>query len=49
MFFLFKNYYADVRVCVFQDVILDFSPGPISAEDGDRGINTSLMFSIVSG
>ncbi|AWO98365.1 putative cadherin-related family member 5-like [Scophthalmus maximus] len=32
-----------------EDVILDFSPGPISAEDGDRGINTSLMFSIVSG
>ncbi|XP_023282912.1 cadherin-related family member 5-like isoform X3 [Seriola lalandi dorsalis] len=32
-----------------QDVILEFSPGPIRAEDGDRGIDTSLIYSILSG
>ncbi|XP_068443097.1 cadherin-related family member 5 [Clinocottus analis] len=31
-----------------QDAVLEFSPGPIRAEDGDRGINTSLIFSILS-
>ncbi|XP_070785444.1 protocadherin-15 [Enoplosus armatus] len=32
-----------------QDVVLEFSPGPIRAEDGDRGINTSLIYTILSG
>uniref|UniRef100_A0A8P4GKB4 V-type proton ATPase subunit F n=2 Tax=Clupeocephala TaxID=186625 RepID=A0A8P4GKB4_DICLA len=32
-----------------QDVVLEFSPGPIRAEDGDRGVNTPLTFSILSG
>ncbi|XP_030576354.1 cadherin-related family member 5 isoform X3 [Archocentrus centrarchus] len=32
-----------------QDMALEFSPGPIRAEDGDRGINTSLTYTILSG
>nr|XP_046235491.1 protocadherin-15 [Scatophagus argus] len=32
-----------------QERVLEFSPGPIRAEDGDRGINTSLIYSILSG
>ncbi|XP_068611630.1 cadherin-related family member 5 [Brachionichthys hirsutus] len=32
-----------------QDAVLEFSPGPIRAEDGDRGINTPLLYSILSG
>ncbi|XP_029350689.1 cadherin-related family member 5 [Echeneis naucrates] len=32
-----------------QDVALEFSPGPIRAEDGDRGIDTPLVYSILSG
>ncbi|TDG96431.1 hypothetical protein EPR50_G00228190 [Perca flavescens] len=32
-----------------QDAVLEFSPGPIRAEDGDRGINTPLIYSILSG
>ncbi|XP_041834087.1 uncharacterized protein LOC121635093 [Melanotaenia boesemani] len=32
-----------------QDVVLDFSPGPIRAEDGDRGIDSRLIYSILSG
>ncbi|XP_060926011.1 cadherin-related family member 5 [Limanda limanda] len=32
-----------------QDVVLEFSPGPIRAVDGDRGINMSLIYSIISG
>ncbi|XP_041820400.1 cadherin-related family member 5 [Chelmon rostratus] len=32
-----------------QDEVLVFSPGPIRAEDGDRGINTPLIYSILSG
>ncbi|XP_030295055.1 protocadherin-15 isoform X1 [Sparus aurata] len=31
-----------------QDAVLQFSPGPIRAEDGDRGINTPLIYSILS-
>ncbi|XP_061570383.1 cadherin-related family member 5 [Cololabis saira] len=29
--------------------ILDFSPGPIRAEDGDRGIDAPLVYTILSG
>ncbi|XP_069375943.1 cadherin-related family member 5 [Paralichthys olivaceus] len=32
-----------------QNVVLEFSPGPIRAVDGDRGINMSLIYSILSG
>ncbi|CAN9508392.1 unnamed protein product [Ophioblennius macclurei] len=32
-----------------QDIVLDFSPGPIRAEDGDRGIDSPLIYSILSG
>ncbi|XP_071272787.1 cadherin-related family member 5-like [Salvelinus alpinus] len=32
-----------------QDVLLDFSPGPINAVDGDRGLNSPLSYSILSG
>ncbi|XP_078021399.1 cadherin-related family member 5 isoform X2 [Epinephelus lanceolatus] len=32
-----------------QDGVVEFSPGPIRAEDGDRGINTSLIYNILSG
>ncbi|XP_049423347.1 cadherin-related family member 5 [Epinephelus fuscoguttatus] len=31
-----------------QDGVMEFSPGPIRAEDGDRGINTSLIYNILS-
>lgn len=41
VFFLFA--------CLFQDVGLDFSPGPITAEDGDKGINAPLTYTILSG
>ncbi|XP_070848734.1 protocadherin-15 [Chaetodon trifascialis] len=32
-----------------QNTALTFSPGPIRAEDGDRGINSPLIYSILSG
>ncbi|XP_049892528.1 cadherin-related family member 5 [Epinephelus moara] len=32
-----------------QDGVVEFSPGPIRAEDGDQGINTSLIYNILSG
>ncbi|XP_019126719.2 cadherin-related family member 5 [Larimichthys crocea] len=32
-----------------QGIVLEFSPGPIRAEDGDRGINTPLIYTILSG
>ncbi|XP_071004525.1 cadherin-related family member 5-like isoform X1 [Oncorhynchus clarkii lewisi] len=32
-----------------QDILLDFSPGPINAVDGDRGLSTPLSYSILSG
>ncbi|KAM7378648.1 hypothetical protein PAMA_013523 [Pampus argenteus] len=32
-----------------QEVVLQFSPGPIRAEDGDRGLNTPLIYTILSG
>ncbi|XP_040008488.1 cadherin-related family member 5 [Xiphias gladius] len=32
-----------------KDVVLEFSPGPIRAEDGDRGIDTPLIYNILSG
>ncbi|XP_016521049.1 cadherin-related family member 5 [Poecilia formosa] len=32
-----------------QDSVLEFSPGPIRARDGDRGINAPLMYTILSG
>uniref|UniRef100_A0A3P9MVZ5 Cadherin-related family member 5-like n=1 Tax=Poecilia reticulata TaxID=8081 RepID=A0A3P9MVZ5_POERE len=31
-----------------QDSVLEFSPGPIRARDGDRGINAPLMYTILS-
>ncbi|XP_047246189.1 cadherin-related family member 5 isoform X2 [Girardinichthys multiradiatus] len=50
----------DVPVCVnptysanitrkYQDSVLEFSPGPIRAKDGDRGINAPLLYMILSG
>ncbi|XP_021179341.2 cadherin-related family member 5 isoform X2 [Fundulus heteroclitus] len=32
-----------------QDLVLEFSPGPIRAKDGDRGINAPLLYTILSG
>ncbi|KAK5928111.1 hypothetical protein CgunFtcFv8_013201 [Champsocephalus gunnari] len=32
-----------------EDVVLDFSPGPIHAVDGDRGLSSSLRYVILSG
>ncbi|XP_036374401.1 cadherin-10-like [Megalops cyprinoides] len=32
-----------------RDTILQFSPGPIHAEDGDRGLRTPLLYTILSG
>ncbi|MEQ2215432.1 hypothetical protein XENOCAPTIV_000934 [Xenoophorus captivus] len=50
----------DVPVCMnptysanitqkYQDSVLEFSPGPIRAKDGDRGINAPLLYTILSG
>ncbi|XP_038134345.1 cadherin-related family member 5 [Cyprinodon tularosa] len=32
-----------------QDTVLEFSPGPIRARDGDLGINAPLLYTILSG
>ncbi|XP_056132691.1 cadherin-related family member 5 [Lampris incognitus] len=32
-----------------QDMVLQFSPGPVHAEDGDRGLVTPLIYTILSG
>ncbi|XP_019934109.2 cadherin-related family member 5 [Paralichthys olivaceus] len=32
-----------------EDIVLDFSPGPIYAVDGDRGLSTPLTYAILSG
>ncbi|XP_042267952.1 cadherin-related family member 5 isoform X1 [Thunnus maccoyii] len=32
-----------------EDIVLDFSPGPIHAVDGDRGLSSSLSYAILSG
>ncbi|XP_065813310.1 cadherin-related family member 5 isoform X1 [Labrus bergylta] len=32
-----------------EDIVLDFSPGPIHAVDGDRGLNSRVSYAIVSG
>ncbi len=32
-----------------QDIVLDFSPGPIHAEDGDRGLSSPISYAILSG
>lgn len=37
-------------MCVMlQDIVLDFSPGPIHAVDGDRGLSSPLSYAILSG
>nr|XP_046249964.1 cadherin-related family member 5-like [Scatophagus argus] len=32
-----------------EDIVLDFSPGPIHAVDGDRGISSPVSYAILSG
>lgn len=32
-----------------QDIVLEFSPGPIHAVDGDTGVNSSISYAILSG
>ncbi|XP_055087523.1 cadherin-related family member 5 [Periophthalmus magnuspinnatus] len=32
-----------------KNLVLKFSPGPVKAEDGDRGLDTPLKYSILSG
>ncbi|XP_034031384.1 uncharacterized protein LOC117514922 [Thalassophryne amazonica] len=32
-----------------EDIVLDFSPGPIHAVDGDTGINSPISYTIISG
>ncbi|XP_028286284.1 cadherin-related family member 5 [Parambassis ranga] len=32
-----------------EDIVLDFSPGPIHAVDGDRGLSSSVSYAILSG
>lgn len=36
-------------VCLLQDIVLDFWPGPIHAVDGDRGLSSPLSYAIISG
>lgn len=37
-------------MCVMlQDIVLDFSPGPIQAVDGDRGLRSAISYAILSG
>ncbi|XP_043980618.1 cadherin-related family member 5 [Gambusia affinis] len=31
-----------------EDIVLEFSPGPIHAVDGDRGVNSSISYAILS-
>lgn len=33
----------------FQDIVLDFSPGPILAVDGDKALNSRVSYTILSG
>lgn len=41
---------AEQQVCVMlQDIVLDFSPGPIRAIDGDRGLRSPVSYAILSG
>ncbi|XP_015459945.3 protocadherin beta-10 isoform X2 [Astyanax mexicanus] len=32
-----------------EDIVLDFSPGPVNAVDGDEGLRTPLTYAILSG
>ncbi|KAM4734239.1 cadherin-related family member 5 [Anableps anableps] len=32
-----------------EDIVLEFSPGPIHAVDGDRGLSSSISYAILSG
>ncbi|XP_036963550.1 cadherin-related family member 5 [Acanthopagrus latus] len=32
-----------------EDIVLDFSPGPIHAVDGDRGLSSTVSYAILSG
>ncbi|XP_047451498.1 cadherin-related family member 5 [Mugil cephalus] len=32
-----------------EDIVLDFTPGPIHAVDGDRGLNSTVSYAILSG
>ncbi|XP_062277477.1 cadherin-related family member 5 [Scomber scombrus] len=32
-----------------EDIVLDFSPGPIHAVDGDRGLSSPVSYAIISG
>ncbi|KAM8883907.1 cadherin-related family member 5 isoform 1-T1 [Synchiropus picturatus] len=32
-----------------EGTVLEFSPGPVRAEDGDRGLNTAVVYTILSG
>lgn len=34
---------------LMQDFVLDFSPGPIHAVDGDRGLSATVNYAILSG
>lgn len=34
---------------MLQDIVLDFSPGPIQAVDGDRGLQSPVSYAILSG
>lgn len=34
---------------ILQDMVLDFSPGPIQAVDGDRGLGSPIRYAILSG
>lgn len=34
---------------MLQDIVLEFSPGPIHAVDGDRGLSSSISYAILSG
>lgn len=34
---------------MLQDTVLDFSPGPILAVDGDRGLRSPVSYAILSG
>ncbi|XP_072311030.1 protocadherin-11 Y-linked isoform X2 [Eucyclogobius newberryi] len=36
-------------IAISENITLEFSPGPIKAEDGDRGLDTPLKYSILSG
>lgn len=45
-----RIWFVEQQMCVvLQDIVLDFSPGPIHAVDGDRELSSPISYAILSG